>query len=59
MIYVRDEDGDEWISDACADCEHSYVEDIWGDWCCRRRRCKYTKAEIEEIIKREEEGLKE
>lgn len=59
MIYLRDPDGGYIISDACADCEESYIDDLDFEWSCHRKRCKYTKAEISNIIAREEAELKE
>lgn len=49
LIYYDNELGD-MIADECADCEHSYVDDLYFEWMCRRNRCKYTKAEREAIL---------
>lgn len=54
MIYIKDEDGYDEISDTCAECEHSYVDDLFNEWCCRRKKCKYTEAERKQIIRTEE-----
>ena len=53
MIWIEDGFGDCDIADACMDCEFSYVEDIWYEWQCKRKRCKYNKAERLAIIERE------
>lgn len=41
MMILTDEEG--LISDLCADCEKSYVEDIWWEWCCDAKRCIHAK----------------
>ena len=53
MVFVKGEDGYDEIADTCADCEYSYVDDLFYEWNCKLRRCKYNRAEIAEIIKQE------
>lgn len=53
MIFVKDEDGYNEIADACAECEHSYVDDLFYEWNCKLNQCKYNRAEIARIIKQE------
>ena len=31
----------------CLSCEKSYVEDIWGDFCCDEKECPYEKIRKE------------
>lgn len=58
LIYYDDELMD-IIADECADCEYSYVDDLYFEWMCKRKRCKYTKAEQQEILKKTKEKYRE
>ena len=52
MIFYYDDELGEIIADECSDCEHSYVDDLFFEWMCRRNRCKYTKDEQKAIIEK-------
>lgn len=58
LIYYDDELMD-IIADECADCEYSYVDDLYFEWMCKRKKCKYTKAEQQEILKKTKEKYQE
>lgn len=44
MIGAYDKEGVWNITDECADCEYSYVDDLFLEWMCKRNRCIYPKA---------------
>lgn len=52
MIPLTDEDY--CLVDPCVGCEYVYVEDIWLEWCCDKKKCIYPEEykEKEEIYRR-------
>lgn len=37
--YIVDEDGDLTMNPVCLDCEHSYIDDLFYELCCRCEEC--------------------
>lgn len=52
MIPLTDEDY--CLAEPCVSCEHIYVEDIWHEWCCDKKRCVHS-----EEYKNSEKFIKE
>lgn len=34
---IFDEEG--FLDEPCLSCDHSYLEDIWHEWCCDEKEC--------------------
>ena len=45
--FVYNEDGEKEISEECANCQYSYIEDIWYEWMCKKNECPYSIKENE------------
>lgn len=46
--YEKDERGYLHISKKCEECEFSYIEDIWWEWCCKKNECPFEEDEDDE-----------
>lgn len=57
LIYYDNEFGDV-IADECADCEHSYVDNLFYEWMCKKNTCKYTESEQQRILDKLKAELK-
>lgn len=43
--FHENEDGYLEIDERCADCEYSYIEDIWYEWMCKFNKCPFEKED--------------